>query len=368
MSTTKKAESVVEPVVEDFLDEDDPISGQQYVLLSFLSPEKVLDKKDLFFFRQFLHAYEVDWKIKNLEKFLVESVNHINGQLDEKVAELEKSEQFDSAAVCRKNKLSVTDIMSKYATFIQANKVELNKTKINEAYEDFLYSHKAKLEEKFHAENDFHTTMRGVKVRGVYGNPKEAEIKAKKLQGKDKYHNIFMADVGKWTPWDPSSYEVKDQEYNNDQLNSLMKKYKENEDSREKFFDERSKNSKAAFGGATPGPDVAPSDQFSNMFGNTGDLVLQRKLEKPQFTVERVEENVVVQPAVQKVEAVVQKVEAVVQKVEAAPKVEAVVQKVEAAASLKVEAAASLKVEAAPKVEANQKKADANQKKNNRKG
>jgi hypothetical protein len=303
MSATKKAESVVEPVVEDFLDEDDEISGQRYVLLSFLSPEKVLDKKDLFFFRQFLHAYEVDWKIKNLEKFLVESVNHINGQLDEKVADLEKSEQFDSAAICRKNKLSVTDIMSKYTTFIQGNKVELNKTKINEAYEDFLYSHKAKLDEKFHAENDFHTTMRGVKVRGVYGNPKEAEIKAKKLQGKDKYHNIFMADVGKWTPWDPSSYEVKDQEYNNDQLNSLMKKYKENEDSREKFFDERSKNSKAAFGGATPGPDVAPSDQFSNMFGNTGDLVLQRKVEKPHLTVERVEENVVVQPAVQKVEA-----------------------------------------------------------------
>jgi Family of unknown function (DUF5832) len=336
MSTTKKAESVVEPVVEDFLDEDDEIPGQRYVLLSFLSPEKVLDKKDLFFFRQFLHAYEVDWKIKNLEKFLVESVNHINGQLDEKVADLEKSEQFDSAAICRKNKLSVSDIMSKYATFIQSNKVELNKTKINEAYEDFLYSHKAKLEEKFHAENDFHTTMRGVKIRGVYGNPKEAEIKAKKLQGKDKYHNIFMAEVGKWTPWDPSSYEVKDQEYNNDQLNSLMKKYKENEDSREKFFEERTKNSKSAFGGATPGPDAKPSDQFSNMFGNTGDLVLQRKLEKPNLTVERVEEaleNVVVQPqVVQKVEEVVKKVEPAPQKVEPAAvpqKVEAAPQKVE---------------------------------------
>lgn len=302
MSATKKVESTVQPVVEDFLDEDDEISGQRYVLLSFISPEKVLDKKELFFFRQFLHAYEVDWKIKNLEKFLVETVNTINKQLDEKVSELEKSEQFEAATICRKNKLSVSDIMSSYATFVQNNKVDLNKTKINEAYEDFMYSHKAKLEEKFHAENDFHTTMRGVKVRGVYGNPKEAELKAKKLQGKDKYHNIFMADVGKWTPWDPSAHEVKDQEYNNDQLNSLMKKYKENEDSREKFFDERSKNSKAVFGGATPGPDSAPSDQFSNMFNGSADLVMQRKLEKPNLTVERVEEsseNVVVQPSSQ---------------------------------------------------------------------
>jgi hypothetical protein len=199
--------------------------------------------------------------------------------------------------------------------------------------------------------------MRGVKIRGVYGNPKEAEIKAKKLQGKDKYHNIFMAEVGKWTPWDPSSYEVKDQEYNNDQLNSLMKKYKENEDSREKFFEERTKTSKSAFGGATPGPDMVPSDQFSNMFGNTGDLVLQRKLEKPNLTVERVEEemkNMVVQPAaVQKVEAVVAtKVEDAPKKVEDAPKkVEDAPKKVEDAPK-KVEAV----VAQPPKIEANQKK------------
>ena len=37
-------------VKEDFLDEDNEIPGQRYVLLSFLSPEKVLARKDLFFF------------------------------------------------------------------------------------------------------------------------------------------------------------------------------------------------------------------------------------------------------------------------------------------------------------------------------
>jgi hypothetical protein len=40
--------------------------------------------------------------------------------------------------------------------------------------------------------NEFRTSVRGMKVRGVYGNPKEAELKAKKLQTKDKYHNIFI--------------------------------------------------------------------------------------------------------------------------------------------------------------------------------
>jgi hypothetical protein len=51
------------------------------------------------------------------------------------------------------------------------------------------------------------------------------------------------------------------------------------------------------FGGATPGPDTAPSSQFSNMFNGTGDIVTQRKMEKPIVTMERVEENVVVEPS-----------------------------------------------------------------------
>jgi hypothetical protein len=139
--------------------------------------------------------------------------------------------------------------------------------------------------------------MRGVKVRGVYGNPKEAEIKAKKLQGKDKYHNIFMGEVGKWTPWDPAPHEVKDQEYNNDQLNTLMKKYKENEDSREQFFEERTKGSKQVIGA----PTNASSGQFDSMFGGQGDLALQRKMEKPVMTMEAISdppvENTVVTPS-----------------------------------------------------------------------
>lgn len=275
-------------VIEDFLDEDTEIPGQRYVLLSFLSPEKVLDKKELFFFQKFLHAYEVDWKLKNLEKYMVDVVKNINDQLDDRVKELEKSDQLASAEICRKNRLQIDSVMTQYGSFVQKNKADLNKTKIVEAYEDFMYNHKAKLEEEFYALNEFRTSIRGVKVRGVYGNTKEAEIKAKKLQSKDKYHNIFMGEVGKWTPWDPSPNEVKDQEYNNDQLNTLMKKYKENEDSREQFFEERTKGSKQVIGASTSGG--SSSGQFDGMFGAQGDLAMQRKLDKPTVTIEKVED------------------------------------------------------------------------------
>ena len=284
-------------VVEDFLDEDAEIPGQRYVLLSFLSPEKVLDKKELYFFQKFLQAYEVDWKLKNLEKYMVEVVKNINDQLDDRIKELEKSDQFDQATICRKNRLRVDDIMTEYGSFVQKNRGDINKTKIKEAYDDFMYANKTKLEEEFYALNDFRTSMRGVKIRGVYGNPKEAEIKAKKLQNKDKYHNIFMAEVGKWTPWDPQPNEVADQEYNNDQLNNLMRKYKENEDSREKFFDERTKGGVAGTKQVSDGAGANPSEVLSGMFNSNGDLAVQRKIEKA-LTVEKVDKNTIVESKV----------------------------------------------------------------------
>lgn len=285
-------------VVEDFLDEDVEIPGQRYVLLSFISPEKVLEKKDVHFFHKFLQSYEVDWKIKNLEKYMVDVVKNINDQLDDRIRELEKNDQVDQANICRKNRLRIDDLMNEYSQFVQKNRADINKTKIAEAYDDFMYANKTKLEDEFYAMNEFRTSVRGLKVRGVYGNPKEAELKAKKLQQKDKYHNIFIGDLGKWLPWDPQPHEVSEQEYAQDELNTLMRKYKENEDNREKFFEERTKgakgaNTKQVFGG---GSGTNASDTFGNMFNGSGDLALQRKLEKPSLTVEKVEENTVVEP------------------------------------------------------------------------
>ena len=248
-------------VEEDFLDEDPEISGQRYVLLSFISPEKVLERKDLHFFKRFLESYEVTWKLKNLENYMVTVVKNINDQLDDRSRELEKNDQFEQAEICRKNRVKVDDVMTEYNSFVQKNRAEINKTKLVEAYDDFMYSNKTKLEEEFYSINEFRTSVRGIKVRGVYGNPKEAELKAKKFQTKDKYHNIFIGDVGKWLPWDPQPHEVGEQEYGQDQLNTLMRKYKENEDNRDKFFDERKKG------------------KVSDMFDGQEDLALKRKME-----------------------------------------------------------------------------------------
>jgi hypothetical protein len=59
---------------------------------------------------------------------------------------------------------------------------------------------------------------------------------------------VYVAEVGEWLPWDPEPDEVKDQEYQSDELNKLMQSYKENAEKRDAFFEEekRQKMAKAA--------------------------------------------------------------------------------------------------------------------------
>jgi len=283
-------------VVEDFLDEDDAIAGQKFALVSFLSPENVLERKDLFFFERFLQSYEVDWKIKGLEEFLASKVTAVNKELEDKATQFEKEDKADLAATCRSARIKIDAVFEDYHAFVRQKQKDLNKTKIETAWDDFMFKEQAKLEEEFHAKNNFRTSIRGFKVRAVARDEKEAELRAKKLQGSDKYHNIYCAEVGKWTPWDPKPHMVENQEYAQEELNNLMKKYKENEDHKTAFFDEQRKagikesKARSAVGVAASQPSmtkveentvlspVTEAEVSDSLFSGPADLVLERKI------------------------------------------------------------------------------------------
>jgi hypothetical protein len=301
-------------LLEDYLDEDPELAGQKYALLSFISPENVLQRKDQFFFEKFLQSYEVNWKIKNLEQFLAKVMTEINEKLVEHSDKFERAGQMEVAETCRKSQIRVDDIMSQYQSYVTKNQRDINTGRIAEEYRDFMFREQTRLEDEFHRANDFRTTVRGLKVRGVVRDEREAQVRVKKLQAHDKIHNIFLAEVGKWTPWDPSPNNVQDQEYAQEELNTLMKKYKENEQTREQFFEEQRKAKRPA-GGASGGGagsagvvnkviEVLPADEnvsatadasgntnsvvqasdHNSLFDAPGDLALQRRMERQGST------------------------------------------------------------------------------------
>jgi hypothetical protein len=70
----------------------------------------------------------------------------------------------------------------------------------------------------------------GIKVRGVFENYEDAKHRADTLQKQDKYHNIFIGEVGKWLPFnvDIGTMETEDDPvYREQALNQYMKAYKD---------------------------------------------------------------------------------------------------------------------------------------------
>ncbi len=70
----------------------------------------------------------------------------------------------------------------------------------------------------------------GIKVRGVFETYEEAKQRADALQKQDKYHNIFIGEVGKWLPFnvDIATMETEDDPvYREQALNQYMKAYKD---------------------------------------------------------------------------------------------------------------------------------------------
>jgi hypothetical protein len=134
--------------------------------------------------------------------------------------------------------------------------------------------------------------VRGLKIRGVYASQGEAVARSKQLQRNDTIHNVFVGEVGKWLPWDPNPNAVAEQEYAEDQLNTLMKKYKENETARDTFYSEQRQKGVKGMAGQQlkverPEPEAADASAFTagvgsyaSMFSGPADLVMERKKEK----------------------------------------------------------------------------------------
>ena len=161
---------------EDFLEVDQSIPGQNYVCLSFVSPENILNNKEIFYANKFLKTI--------------------------------------------------------------AKNYDLDENTIEEKFKDFKYVNQDVLEKEFYEKNDFTTTVRGIKVRGVYDTLREAQVRAKVLQRRDPNFNVFLGQVGYWLPWDPNPHKIDNQEYAEQELNELVKSYRENQEKKDMHFQE----------------------------------------------------------------------------------------------------------------------------------
>jgi hypothetical protein len=202
----------------DVLDEDKPISGQKFVCVSFISPEKILKNKELFLFNEFIRTWDFT---KSIEKY-----------------------QHFFNFLSMKYNLDINSLNQEFEEFVKDQKDNLLKTTIEDDYKNFLDQNEEMLTNQFNIEYNFQTSTRGLKVRGVYSTQEEAESRCKLLREIDTNHDVYVGPVGLWMPWDPDAYKTGRVEYLEEELNNLMHNKIKNEENAKLQFEKRIKETK----------------------------------------------------------------------------------------------------------------------------
>jgi len=202
----------------DLCDEDQAIAGQKFACMSFVSPEKILQKREVYLFNQFIKNWEFS---KSMERYF-EFIHFIS----------------------YKHNINVETLIGDFNDFVKEESDKLKKSGIEDDYKNFLDKQEDKLNEQFNREHAFQTSVRGLKIRGVFGNQDEAEEKCKKLRESDPNHDIYVGPVGVWIPWDPDAYKTGRVEHMEDELNALHSEKMKNEELAKKEFEERVRETK----------------------------------------------------------------------------------------------------------------------------
>jgi hypothetical protein len=202
----------------DLLEEDKPIAGQKFTCISFVSPENILKKKEIYYFEEFLKSWDFN---KSMEK-TIQFLNFLS----------------------YKYKLTFDDIMNDFNEFVKEEKDNLVKSSLEDDYKTFIDQNEERLENKFNSTYNFQTSVRGLKVRGVYPSLEEAELRCKMLREIDPNHDVYVGPVGLWMPWEPEAYKTGRVEYMEDELNQLMHEKTKNETFAKNAFEQRVKETK----------------------------------------------------------------------------------------------------------------------------
>ena len=202
----------------DLLEEDKAISGQKFACLSFVSPEEIIKKREHFFFEEFLKQ----WNYKKSVDVMLHFISFIS----------------------YKYNLTFEKVNEDFQDFLKTEHEAVMKYNVNDDFKTFIDTYEERLDIEFSEQHEFQTSVRGIKVRGVFASQKEAEMRCKLLREVDPNHDVYVGPVGMWVPFHPDAYKTGRVEYMEETLNQLMSEKKKNEDNAKKEFDKRVKEAK----------------------------------------------------------------------------------------------------------------------------
>jgi hypothetical protein len=190
----------------DYLRVDEPIPGQNFCCLSFVEPKNadLLENREMYFASHFIKNFVENYKV---------AYDFVKENGESKLVE-EAKKNMDT---------TVSNLLEKYQNFKNDN---LSKMQLEW--------------ENLKPENQ-ETTIRGMKVRGCYPTLQIAQMKAKELQSKEPAFDVFVGQTGYWMPFNPQNINEIEAEYDEEQLNKLVKSKIDENEKRKLDFQERTR-------------------------------------------------------------------------------------------------------------------------------
>lgn len=105
----------------------------------------------------------------------------------------------------------------------------------------------------------------GMKIRGCFSTRDEASSHAKRLQKEDALVDIYVVDMYKWLLIPPDRDQISDVHYQNEKLEEIMTKYRENQSQAAAMFEKR-KRDMTAKPQPGPYPYIDPADENSKYY------------------------------------------------------------------------------------------------------
>ena len=213
LETRTSKDGTPNPKYIDLLNEYPVIPSQLYGCYSFVSPEKIIKQKEIFYFEKFVKQWNFTKSVSQFSDFL----------------------QF----VSFKYNLKVDNLMEDFKQFVQEEENMLKANDVQGDFSTFLDKNEDKLSELFQKEHGFQTSVRGFANIGNFPTSEEAERYAKQIRESVPHHDILVGRNFVWTPLDPDAYKTGRIEFMEDELNQLHHEKLKNEKKAKEDFDKR---------------------------------------------------------------------------------------------------------------------------------
>lgn len=106
----------------------------------------------------------------------------------------------------------------------------------------------------------------GLKIRGCFASKDDAEVHAKRLQKEDALVDIYVVDMYKWLLIPPDRLQIDNVHYNDEKLEEIFAKYRQNQQEAASHFEKRKRDMMAKPLEGSDTPYIDPSDENSKYY------------------------------------------------------------------------------------------------------